>query len=243
MIRLYKSPLPPGVNIASEYAYQQGEAFDILVDDCHSKCYICEDKPTKINVEHIAPHRNDPELKYDWANLFIACGHCNSIKGTQFNNILDPTKCDPEEYIALSIDPTEDFVGLVKIETLKSDSSTEQTVELLQKVYNGINATKIQKVESTNLRKEHLMPSVHRFMLFINNYRKEPEAGYDILISNEINRSSIYAAFKRKIIRDNPELSIVFADALEYFTQQDKLPYYSKSCCFNALLDICEKKV
>ena len=186
MIRLNKSSLPPNVTILSEYAYQQGEAFDILVDDCHSKCYICEDKPTKINVEHIVPHRNDPELKYDWANLFIACGHCNSIKGTQFNSILDPTKCDPEEHIALSIDPTEDLVGQVKIELLRTDSSTVQTAELLQKVYNGTNTTKMQKIESSNLRKEHLMPNVHRFMLFIKNYREEPDVTGIILPLNYI---------------------------------------------------------
>ena len=80
MIRLSKSRLPSNIKIASEQDYRKGEVFRTLVDDCHGKCYICEDKPTTINVEHIIPHRSDPALKFDWNNLFIACGHCNNIK-------------------------------------------------------------------------------------------------------------------------------------------------------------------
>ena len=47
------------------------------------------------------------------------------------------------------------------------------------------------------------------------DYRKETDIGYDILIRNEISRSSMFAAFKRKIVRDDPELSIIFADAFK----------------------------
>ena len=53
MVKLTKRPLPDGITIKSEKDYRQEEVFNILAEDCHNKCYICEDKPTSINVEHI----------------------------------------------------------------------------------------------------------------------------------------------------------------------------------------------
>ena len=78
MVKLTKTPLPAGIKITSDNDYRNGVVFDTLVEDCHCKCYICEDKTTDINVEHIVPHRSDVALRYDWNNLFLACGHCNN---------------------------------------------------------------------------------------------------------------------------------------------------------------------
>ena len=213
MVRLSKSQQPQSVTIASEQDYRKGEVITAIADDCYHKCYICEDKSTTINVEHIIPHCSDPALKYDWNNLFIACGHCNSIKHTKYDDILNPIKCDPEEHIALSIKTTDNLINQVRIETLTEDDSTKQTAELLGLVYNG-GSTNIKEIECSNLRNEHLIPTVRRFKQYINDYHKEPDIGYDKLIIKEINRSSAFAAFKRKIIRDDPKLSITFADYL-----------------------------
>jgi hypothetical protein len=84
---------------------------------------------------------------------------------------------------------------------------------MLQLVYNG-GSTDMKDIESTNLRNEHLMPNIRRFYQYIINYHQEPELGYGEKITKEINRSSAFAAFKRKIIRDDPKLSFVFAEAL-----------------------------
>ena len=214
MIRLSKRPLPPDVTIESEQDYRKDIVLEILAEDCHCKCYICEDKPATINVEHIVPHRSDPELKYNWYNLFIACGHCNNTKLAEYDSILDPTKCDPEEHIALSASMTDDIIDRVRVESLKADNSTLMTAELLNLVYNG-GTTAIKKLESSNLRNSHIMPNIRLFYQYIENYRKEPNSGYGSIIRKEIERSSIFAAFKRKIIRDNPDLSEVFSDALE----------------------------
>jgi hypothetical protein len=87
-------------------------------------------------------------------------------------------------------------------------------MELLGLVYNG-GSTDIKEIECTNLRNEHLMPNIRLFYQYLHGYREEPDlVGYDTLIRKEIDRSSIFAAFKRKIVRDDPELSAVFADAL-----------------------------
>jgi len=211
MVRLNKSPQPKAIK--TEKDYQEGENFKTLAADCHNKCYICEDNPTHINVEHIVPHRKNPDLKFDWYNLFIACGHCNNIKHTKYDNVLDPTKCDPEEHIALSIVMTGDIRDRVNVAALKFDNSTIETVELLHHVYNG-GTTDMKEIECTNLRNKHLIPDIRLFLQYIHNYFAEPDEDYDILILDEISRSSKFAAFKRKIIRDHPQLSSQFADAL-----------------------------
>ena len=81
MILMNKRPLPDGVTISREEDYRSGIVFQMLVEDCHDKCYICEDSVhTAPNVEHRIPHNGDIALKYDWNNLFLACSHCNNTK-------------------------------------------------------------------------------------------------------------------------------------------------------------------
>jgi len=213
MVHLSKSQLPPGVTIKSAADYRKGEILRTLAADCHNKCYICEDKPTTINVEHIVPHRSNLELKYDWSNLFIACGHCNNIKLAKYDDILDPTQCDPEQHIALSIKVTDEITEQVNVEALKDDQATLMTATLLGLVYNG-GSTEIKDIECSNLRNEHLAPHIQRFIRYIEIYRDEPTIGYGNKIRKEISRPSIFAAFKRKLVRDDPELSDVFSDIL-----------------------------
>ena len=39
----------------------------------HGKCYICGNKKiTSYQIEHLIPHKENPELKYDWNNLFLS---------------------------------------------------------------------------------------------------------------------------------------------------------------------------
>jgi len=209
MVKMTKRSLPVGVTITSEKDYRSGIVLEMLAEDCHQKCYICEDKPTSINVEHIVSHRSDPKLKYDWNNLFIACPHCNNIKGTKYDDTLNPAECDPEEHIELSVDITDDFIEEVRIEPIKRDSCTLRTVELLGYVYNG-GSTDIKEIECANLRNEHLLPDIQRFMQFVKGYYDEPDLGYDVLIKKEVSRASKFAAFKRRIIREYPEMAEIF---------------------------------
>jgi len=213
MVKLRKSLLPSGVKINSENDYREGKVFHILAKDCYDKCYICEDKPISINVEHRVSHRGDKKLKYNWDNLFLACGHCNNIKLDKYDNILNPTNCDPEEHISLSIEITGKLIDRVQVKSLKKDESTLITAKLLERVYNG-GTTDIKNKEASNLRDKHLMPDIQIFYQYIKNHRDEPDEGYDKDIISEIDRSAKFAAFKRKIIRDDPELSKEFADAL-----------------------------
>jgi len=220
MVRLYKSKLqlPAKVTKILEYHLKKGKVYDIifstLCEDCFDKCYICEEKGLKDpEIEHIIPHDDDPDLKLDWNNLLLACGRCNNIKLARYKNILNPLKCDPEEHIALSVDVMNNKIWQVHIESLKNDSSTLETVIVLDFVYNG-GGTTIKTYGCEYVRKQ-LLENIRRFERYIRGYREEPDEGYDEDIREEINRSSAFAAFKRKIIRDDPKLSVEFADALK----------------------------
>ncbi|MCL2060472.1 MAG: HNH endonuclease [Oscillospiraceae bacterium] len=208
MIKLTKRPAPPQP-ITDENHYRSNPNFKALVDDCYGKCYICEnDKATTLNVEHLVPHRGNDSLKYDWQNLFLSCGHCNNIKGDKYDNILDPTKLDPEEYISLSL-TTNSFVENIIVCALSDDISTKQTVELLSHVYNG-GTTDIKDIECTILRKE-VTACVARFLKFVEGYRNEPNEDYDAIINKEISRDSAFAAFKRGIVRNDTDLFSKFS--------------------------------
>ncbi len=210
MVKLTKRPAPPQP-ITTENDYRSNPNFAALAEDCFNKCYICECKSSSLNVEHRIPHKGNSLLKYDWQNLYVSCGHCNNIKLDKFDNILDPSACDPENYIALSL-TADSLMEKVVVEALMNDNSTVQTADLLEKVYNG-GTTAIKEIECANLRNA-VSDCIAKFLQYIKDYRDEPDIGYDKIIEKEISRSSEFAAFKRKIIRDDAELSVIFAASL-----------------------------
>lgn len=70
--------------------FHPNEHFIILQQDFFNKCYICEEKEsTLINEEHFHSYKNYKHLKYEWENLFYACAHCNKIKGSRYDHIID----------------------------------------------------------------------------------------------------------------------------------------------------------
>ncbi|MDR2869216.1 MAG: HNH endonuclease [Deferribacteraceae bacterium] len=211
MVKITKRLQAPR-SLKNENDYRTNPNWNALVQDCFNKCYICEcGKATTLNVEHLIPHKGNDALKYDWGNLFLACGHCNKAKQDRYDNILDPSQIDPEHCIELSL-ITESFIEKVNVKALACDAQTQQTTNLLNRVYNG--NTDIEKTESANLRNE-ISKCMQMFYQCLKDYQDEPDLGYDVLISEAIARSSEFAAFKRKIIRDDAELSAVFATALQ----------------------------
>ena len=57
-------------------------------------------------IEHLLPHKNGkwPDRKFDWENLFWACGHCNRVKNQKKyeEGILNCCQRDPEEAMPFS---------------------------------------------------------------------------------------------------------------------------------------------
>jgi len=75
--------------------YKCGDVLERTKNDFRNKCYICEYKsPSTINVEHFIPHKGDKELKFDWDNLFWACGHCNNTKLDKYGSMLNCTNSE-----------------------------------------------------------------------------------------------------------------------------------------------------
>ena len=208
MVKINKRPLPANIKITSESDYTSGIVFQMLCEDCYDKCYICEDNPTSINVEHRISHRGDLTLKYDWNNLFLSCSHCNNTKSDKYDGIIDPSLLDPEDYMDFSIDGLLETVNIKKI---SGGDDVDITVRLLDNVYNG--TTDIKRFEAINL-KNRISQELMRFELQLNLYNQEPTKERYDYISKQISRASIFAAFKRKIIRDNHELSDIFSGSL-----------------------------
>jgi hypothetical protein len=215
MVKLYKSDLPISVKIRTKSDYRRDPVFSTIRDDCCNKCYICEEKgATSLEVEHRVSQSFDPSRKYDWNNLLLSCRHCNRIKGGQYNNILDCTRVDPEDYISLSLE-----TGLYEKVAIVKKSETDgvdETIELLEKVYNG-ESTALSKAECENLRKQ-VLAEVQLFQELLDGYQEEYESGLKLAfcrkITGSLGRSSNFAAFKRGIIRNNTELLELFGKAI-----------------------------
>lgn len=80
--------------------YRTKAVYDALDEVFGPKCYLCEATKKSIDnfeIEHFIPHKGDETLKFDWDNLFPACGGshepCNQIKGVFEEPILNP--CNP----------------------------------------------------------------------------------------------------------------------------------------------------
>ncbi|MCL2045282.1 MAG: HNH endonuclease [Oscillospiraceae bacterium] len=218
MVKLKKSVLPEGTKINNKNDYQTGIVFQTLYKDCYEKCYICEHKkPLPPVVEHIIAHKGNRDLMLNWSNLLLACSYCNTVKNKrEFNEgIINPVEIDPEDYILfeLSFDEFTESVGI----SHKGDSTdnllSDKTVKLLNQVYNNTSKRDGQKVSSATLR-DFLTRVMRDFYVLVDNYKTEQDTGNYQVIIDEISRSSEFAAFKRQIVRDDPELSIIFADSL-----------------------------
>ncbi|MDR1194126.1 MAG: hypothetical protein LBK98_08200 [Peptococcaceae bacterium] len=209
MIRIRKSSLPADTVIRDERDWIPGTpVYARLTEDCHGKCYICEDNSSDLNVEHIKPLSKypSPAFALSWDNLLLACKeHCNPLKGNSFAGIINPCVVDPEAKIGLSTG-----LGRIVIERLDCDTDTRETAELLEKVYNatGLNAnwrTKCRKLRGK------IETNVKMFLAYAENAGDDT---YDELIRQEIDNSAAFAAFKRKIVRDDPQLCSRFSATL-----------------------------
>ena len=217
MVKLSKSMLPEGTIINNKNDYQTGTVFQTLYEDCYGKCYICEHKPIPPVVEHLIAHKGNRDLMLNWSNMLLACSYCNTVKNKrEFDEgIINPVEIDPEDYILFELS-FDEFKESVVIRH-KCDSADKllanKTVKLLNMVYNNASKRDGQKVSSATLQ-VILTREMINFYIVVENYKAERDSGNYQIIIEEISRSSEFAAFKRKIVRDDPELSKVFADSL-----------------------------
>lgn len=216
MVYFEKSNEIPNSLLTEKYktsgTYRTKEVIEGIDKDFHSKCYICEQKnPTTINVEHFVPHKDNVELKFDWYNLFYACGHCNNVKlaKKEFDNILNciiKTDC-VDTAIAYKFNPFPKEKPI--FEVIIPSEKANNTKELLEKVFNGEH-TDLKKLEGANLR-DLLLKSIKEFQeLLLDYYKYDKDEMWLMKIKKHLNNSVEFTAFKRYIIRNNSDLNHEF---------------------------------
>lgn len=219
MIHLPKSQ-PAPLSLESEKkkitgSYKEIDVLERLKEDFKNKCYICETKePQIINVEHFKPHKGNIDLKFDWNNLFFSCGHCNNTKLDKFDDILNCTESNAiETKIKYEIKPFPKEKA--KIEAIENIPQINNTVDLLNQVYNG--TTNLKQIESSNIR-SNLLREIKEFQALLFEYDDEDEdeekEKFRKKIIKHLNSNSAYTAFKRWIIRDNNYFREIFIDFL-----------------------------
>lgn len=213
MINIEKSyPAPSSLEIEKTKRsgkYNLQDVIDKLESDFKSKCYLCENKATAFEVEHLVAHENNIDLKFDWDNLFLSCRHCNNTKSNKYNNILDCTKEEVEKLLKYKMDlfPR----AKVEVTSLIDDEKVNKTSELLNICFNGSN-TPTKKLDSKNLR-DKILKELTDFSKLIYDYfdAVDEEEIEDIeytskKIKRHLNNNSEFVSFKRWIIKDNPDL-------------------------------------
>jgi uncharacterized protein (TIGR02646 family) len=221
MVHLPKAqPGPPCLEVEKTKAngtYHCEGVLERIQKDFKNKCYLCEDKaPLSINIEHFKPHRGDKELKFDWNNLYYACSHCNNTKLDKYEYILDSTRSADgvDQRIKYKINPFPKEKAVIT--ALEDDQAINDTVALLQAIYNG--TTELKRIESANLRSK-LLKEIRRFQeLLFNYYDNEFDDEEKRIIKDKIIRelrsTSCFTAFKRWIVRDHTEYLSEFSQYL-----------------------------
>ena len=213
MIKINKTPLPDGVTITREKDYRSGIAYKMLENDQHRKCYICEDSVhTSPNVDHLIPHKGNPDLKYKWDNLFLSCHHCNKVKHDNYEGVIDPAKVNPEEFIELSVGLDDKLREVIVVSKVKGNFDVDITISLLNAVYNGTSTDMIES--STQSLRNKISDILALFYQTLEEYRRKPTDASKAAVKLELHDCSIFAAFKRGMVRNIPEVHKDFSHEL-----------------------------
>lgn len=209
MVKVERSfPAPESLAIEAQKvsgSYEKEDVVERLKKDFHNKCYICEiDKPQDPQVEHLLPHKNGkyPERKFDWNNLFWACGHCNGVKNQNKYDvgIIDCCKIDPEELICFRLEDGD-------IQIIVKDKDNVQailTAELITEVFNKKNTA--MRVCKSDLRVRELNQEMNKLYDAIEELQSNPDSKFALrIVKALLRRESRFAAFKRAYIRDNQQ--------------------------------------
>lgn len=207
MIKIERTfPAPASLEIEAQKKsgeYNKPDVVERLLKDAHNKCYICELKDLQDPVvEHLLPHKDGkyPERKFDWNNLFIACGHCNGVKNQQKydDGIVDCCVQDPEELI--------DFRLINEaIDVRAKDDTNEKsalTAALIREVFNLKNTG--MRIYKSEMRFRELNKEMNKLYDNLEELNKNPESKVVLRkLKAILRRESAFAAFKRNYVREN----------------------------------------
>ena len=205
MIKVQKSPDVPS-SLTTTTAYDGQDVISQLLVDQHDKCYICErNRDTDFEIEHHKSQTNYPDLVQEWDNLFMGCRYCNGKKSSDFDNMLNPKDCPIEEEIEQRIDFANKRALFV---TNTHDAQHDETVRLLDRVFNGTKRVRSVKEERFI---EQAISVVNKFLDLVVCYLMHPDASTEKAIKDELAIDKELLGFKYWIIRDTPLLYQTFA--------------------------------
>lgn len=186
-------------------SYRIKTVLDLLQRDFCNKCYLCEDSPQSVNVEHLIAHKTDRDLEFSWANLFWSCSHCNNIKGQDYDGLLNCSiDADIEQKLEYNFSsfPMERIV----IKSVDGAVDSEVTSKLFGDIYNG--TTLMKKMESNGLRKKicRQINDLVNLILQFHEAEFDPDARINLgeQIKMKIRISAPFASFSRTYLRRHP---------------------------------------
>ena len=210
MVKIERSfPAPESLAIEAMKAfgkYDKPDVIERLKKDFHNKCYICEiDNLQDPVVEHLLPHKNGMNTvrKFDWNNLFWACGHCNGVKNQQKyeENIIDCCKENPEEALSFRLINQSVDVRAKNAEDYKAVC----TAELVREVF-GLTNTGM-RVYKSEMRFQELNKEMNILYDNLEALKKNPNSKVILRkLKAILRRESRFAAFKRNYVQENREL-------------------------------------
>lgn len=215
MVKIERSfPAPKSLSIENQKAngsYSEPDVIERLEKDFHNKCYICEMKELQDpEVEHLLPHKKGAyrERKFDWENLFWACGHCNRVKNQkQYDEgVLDCCKRDPEEAIIFELKENNIDVRAVGLE----DKEAALAACLVTEVFNIQNTG--MRVYKSELRLKKLQEEMNVLYMKLEAYKDKPDSKSILrTLKALLRKESAFAGFKRCYVRKRlnefPELT------------------------------------
>ena len=119
--------------------YRHPQVQEALKVMFHGKCGYCESRIEHMSdphIEHYRPKSRFPELTFDWNNLLLACGKCNSIqyKGDKFPEanvwgpIVNPCIDNPDDHFSFVYDVQARLANVVA--TTGRGKTTEELIGL-----------------------------------------------------------------------------------------------------------------
>lgn len=204
MIQLQKTTTAPA-SLTTKKRYDRKDVIDLLAKDHYYKCYICERKlTTDFQVEHLHSQEHYPDEKYNWDNLFFVCSYCNGKKSANFDGIVNPTKEAIEEKIVQTLNYDKaDFA------TNDTSAAIQQTIVLLNRIFNGKNAIRTLKEERFF---EEFLSKMNNFEKAVNNYLSAPTPETKEVVRELLSIKQDFLGFKYWIIKNNPALFREFSN-------------------------------
>lgn len=207
MIRVFKSQSAPAT-LTTTKAYDGEDVKRQLLQDHYDKCYICERaRDTDFEIEHHQSQTHHSELLQEWKNLLLSCSYCNGKKLQHYDKILNPLTVNIEDEIEQTIDYANKKAEFAVLGN--STASHDETIKLLERVFNGTN--KLRKIKEERFF-EYFVSVMNRFQALAGLYLEAPTSQNEKAVRDELGIDKEFLGFKYWIIKSNVQLTTTFGD-------------------------------